>query len=343
MVLINLLAALKRFTREASAEGITQHSQNEKDDPDSNKERVETQQEEVSKATNEEPQIKKEDAAANGVINQVVYHNQSSSAKREQVSTSNPPDNAKQPPLNEFPTKDQNIPNKGSVGKVTEKLQSDNTVPVQSHPNPPNPSSQQLPPAQPNNQPSAEWEPSMSDLLALLMQTKDSLVAKADETNVKIDAANAKVDKTSAEIIIMKQEKSEVFSQLRSQVKAVVEEVTDLKDNIATIREDSKKAKEDIIQYVNEQLNERFAKWDERQTGPGIAQKKQVEATPEVMLVGGNSISSSSTRKPIYRFQPTTANRSGGLFKGIVRRRKGGDISSVAIPSNEYKYGPDGE
>ena len=102
MVLINLLAALKRFTREASAEGITQHSQNENDDPDPNIERVETQQEEVSKATNEEPQIKKEDAAANGVINQVVYHNQSSSAKGEQVPPSTPPDNQKHPSLNEF-------------------------------------------------------------------------------------------------------------------------------------------------------------------------------------------------------------------------------------------------
>ena len=91
---------------------------------------------------------------------------------------------------------------------------------------------------------------------------------------------------TSAEIVSLKQEKGEMLSQLRSQVKAVVEEVTDLKDNIATIREDSKKVKEDVIQYLHEQLNERFAKWDERQTGPGVAQKKQVEATPEVMLVG---------------------------------------------------------
>ena len=58
----------------------------------------------------------------------------------------------------------------------------------------------------------------MSDLVALLMQTKDSVVAKADETNVKIDAANA-------EIIILRQEKDEVFSQLRSQVTAVGEEL----------------------------------------------------------------------------------------------------------------------
>ena len=108
MVLISLLAALQRFTREVSAEGVTEHSQGENDDPDPSKERVETQQEEDSKATNEQPRIKKEDAAANGVINQVVHHNQSSSAKREQITTSNPPDNAKQPPLNEFPTKDQN-------------------------------------------------------------------------------------------------------------------------------------------------------------------------------------------------------------------------------------------
>ena len=141
MVLIRLLAALQRFTRRVSEESVTEHSQSENDDPDPNKERMETQQEEVSKATNEEPQIKKEDAAADEVINQVFYHNQSSSAKREQVSTSNPPDNPKHPPLLEFPTKDQNIPSKGSVGKVTEKLQSDKTVPVQSHPNPPSPSS----------------------------------------------------------------------------------------------------------------------------------------------------------------------------------------------------------
>ena len=68
MVLIRLLAALQSFTREASAESITQHSQRENDHPHPNKERVEIQQEGVSKTTNEEPQMKKEDAAANGVI-----------------------------------------------------------------------------------------------------------------------------------------------------------------------------------------------------------------------------------------------------------------------------------
>ena len=145
MVLIGLLAAFQRFTRGVSAEGVTEHSQSENDDPDPNKERVETQQEEVSKATNKEPQIKKEDAAANEVINQVVYHNQSSSAKREQVSPSTPPDNEKHPPLNEFPTKDQNIPSNGSVGKVTEQSQSVNHGPLHSPPNSPTPTHQILP------------------------------------------------------------------------------------------------------------------------------------------------------------------------------------------------------
>ena len=63
MVVISLLAALQRFTRRVSEESVTEQSQSENDDPDPNKERVETQQEEVSKATNEEPQIKKEDTA----------------------------------------------------------------------------------------------------------------------------------------------------------------------------------------------------------------------------------------------------------------------------------------
>ena len=114
-----------------------------------------------------------------------------------------------------------------------------------------------------------------------MIQTK----ASVDHTNVKVDETNAKVDKTSAEIIILRQEVADYVNQVRSQVKTVIEEVTDMKDDIATIREDTKKAKVDIMQYVNDQLDERFAKMEERQTGPSIAQKKQVEATPEVMMI----------------------------------------------------------
>ena len=60
MVAIGLIAALQRFTRRVSEEP-----------PDLNKERVETQQEEVSKVINKEPQIKREDDAENEVISQV--------------------------------------------------------------------------------------------------------------------------------------------------------------------------------------------------------------------------------------------------------------------------------
>ena len=48
MVVKGLLAALQRFTKGVSEESVTEHSQSENDDPDPNKERVETQQETVS-------------------------------------------------------------------------------------------------------------------------------------------------------------------------------------------------------------------------------------------------------------------------------------------------------
>ena len=62
------------------------------------------------------------------------------------------------------------------------------------------------------------------------MQTKQLVVAKADETNVKIDAMNVKLDKTSAEIISLGQEMDEEGSQVRSQVRAVVEDVAYIKE-----------------------------------------------------------------------------------------------------------------
>ena len=101
MVVTGILAALQRFTSKVSEESVTEQSQSENDDPvhspptspspinpnhptsqllaieaaknppDPNKERVETQQEEVSKVTKEEPQIKREDDAENEVISQV--------------------------------------------------------------------------------------------------------------------------------------------------------------------------------------------------------------------------------------------------------------------------------
>ena len=96
-----------------------------------------------------------------------------SAAKRDQRSTSNSPDNAKQPPLNEFPTKDQNIPNEAVVS-VTQVVPSDETVPPQPHPIPSDPSSQQSPPSQTNSQPSAQSEPTMSDLMSLIMNSNKS-------------------------------------------------------------------------------------------------------------------------------------------------------------------------
>ena len=60
MMAIGLLAALQKFTRRVSEEP-----------PDPNKERVETQQEEVSKVTKKEPQNKRKDDADNEVISQV--------------------------------------------------------------------------------------------------------------------------------------------------------------------------------------------------------------------------------------------------------------------------------
>ena len=157
MMAIGLLAALQKFTRRVSEEP-----------PDPNKERVETQQEEVSKVTKKEPQNKRKDDADNEVISQVgctnlvayntekarskasllpappqvSYNTQSPSAKREQVSPATPLDDVKHPPLNVFPTKDQNIPSNGSVGKVTEQSQSVNHGPLHSPPNSPNPTHQ---------------------------------------------------------------------------------------------------------------------------------------------------------------------------------------------------------
>ena len=93
MVVTGILAALQRFTSRVSEESVTEQSQSvnggpAKNPPNPNKERIETQQDEVSKVTKEEPQIKREDDAENEVISQVFYHTQSSSAKREQVSIS---------------------------------------------------------------------------------------------------------------------------------------------------------------------------------------------------------------------------------------------------------------
>ena len=147
MMAIGLLAALQKFTRRVSEEP-----------PDPNKERVETQQEEVSKVTKKEPQNKRGNDAENEVISQVgrtdlvaynaekagskasllpappqvFYNTQSFSAKGEQVSPSTPPDNEKHHPLNEFPTTNQNIPSNVSVGKVTEQSQSVNHGPPHS-------------------------------------------------------------------------------------------------------------------------------------------------------------------------------------------------------------------
>ena len=113
---------------------------------------------------------------------------------------------------------------------VTEVIQSNDTGTLQPHPNPSNPSYQQIPPSQPNSKPAAQSEPSMRDLISLVMQTKELVVAKADETNVKIEAMNVKLDKTSAEIISLGQEMDEEGSQVRSQVKAVLKEVADIKE-----------------------------------------------------------------------------------------------------------------
>ena len=201
MVATGILAALQRFTSKISEESVTEQSQSVNDDPvhsppnspslinpnyptsqllaieaaknppDPNKERIETQQDEVSKVTKEEQQNKREDDADNEVISQVgrtdlvaynaekagskasllpappqvSYNTQSFSAKGEQVSPSTPPDNEKHPPLNEFPTTDQNIPSNVSVGKVTEQSQSVNHGPPHSPPNSPTPTHQILP------------------------------------------------------------------------------------------------------------------------------------------------------------------------------------------------------
>ena len=81
-----------------------------------------------------------------------------------------------------------------------------------------------------------------------------------------------------------------------------MEDVASMKDNIATIREDSKKTEERLIQYVNGQLSEQFAKWDGKQTGSGVVQEKQGESTPEVMVVGEIPSASPPQEHPLTDF-----------------------------------------
>ena len=76
----------------------------------------------------------------------------------QKVSPTAPTDNEKQPPLNEFPTVEQNITSNVSVERVTEQSQSINDGPLHSPPNPPIPTPQirpaPHPPSHPTSQPS---------------------------------------------------------------------------------------------------------------------------------------------------------------------------------------------
>ena len=60
----------------------------------------------------------------------------------QKVSPTAPTDNENQPPLNEFPTADQNITSNVSVEKVTEQPRSVNHGPLHSPPNSPTPTHQ---------------------------------------------------------------------------------------------------------------------------------------------------------------------------------------------------------
>ena len=78
---------------------------------------------------------------------------------------------------------------------------------------------------------------------------------------------------------------SEEVSQVEDQVASMVEDVDKIKGNIDTIREDSKKTEERIIQYVNDQLNEKIAKFKASKTGLEVIQEQHKKNTPEVMVV----------------------------------------------------------
>ena len=83
------------------------------------------------------------------------------------------------------------------------------------------------------------------------------------------------MDKTSAEITTLRHELSEEVTQVKDQVASVIEDVDKLKDNIDTIREDSKKTKDEIIQLMNEQINERINEIAANKRSGEIAQEQQ--------------------------------------------------------------------
>ena len=156
----------------------------------------------------------------------------------------------------------------------------------------PNPSSQQSPPSQTESQPAAQPDPFMMTMMELLKDTKaiaETTNAKVDKTNaditVKIDETNAKVDKTSAEIATLRHDISEEVTQVKEQVASVIEDVDKIKGNIDTIRKDSKKTEERIIQYVNDQLHEKLAELTASKVGLEVVQEQQKKTIPEVMVV----------------------------------------------------------
>ena len=144
------------------------------------------------------------------------------------ASPTAPPDYEKQPPFNECPTVEQNITSNVSVERVTEQPQSINDGPVHfpldppiptpqirpappppshptsqpsSHPIPPpqnyppsqihhasQPSNHHIPPGQDSPNPTSE--PSLRDLMSLLLKTNESI----NQTNAKVNQTNAKVD-----------------------------------------------------------------------------------------------------------------------------------------------------
>ena len=68
---------------------------------------------------------------------------------------------------------------------------------------------------------------------------------------------------------------------IRSQAHEVVGEITDMRNDMTTIRADTKKAvqeaNQEMMEYVNNKLDERLALLEARQTGPKEIEKKQVK------------------------------------------------------------------
>ena len=102
----------------------------------------------------------------------------------------------------------------------------------------------------------------------MLMKSNESIVHKIDQNSDKMDN--------------LRKEVASDVTQIRSQVNEMVDEMAEMRNNMTTIRDDTKRtvqeANQEMMDYVNNQLDERLARLEE-------IEKKQVNNTTDVVRI----------------------------------------------------------